>query len=596
MNNAAVFHRMTRSFAYLSSAEALELRLLSARSDVRSCEVYYWKRCMTYPEKMQHVSMSVAYRDALHDDWRVKLTFPEELHSLSYFFFLTDTNGTAYYYTDHGVSETAPRSGFFDFIFSTPEDSFSVPEWARGAVWYQIFPERFNIGDPEKKNHAYVPWNSSPMLDNYFGGDLKGIIQKLDYLAELGIEVIYLNPVFKGNFNHKYATIDYFQVDPDFGTNEDLIELVRQAHGRKIRVVLDGVFNHVGCEFMQFADLWEKGKDSEYKNWFIYSELPLSKDPLNYRCFEVYDHMPKLRTADPDVRKFILSVMSYWIEMADIDGWRLDVADEVESGTWQYMRAGLKKRWPDRIIMAETWCDASPMIGDFCQVDCAMNYLFRFAVRDYIAEKHITSAEFDNRLNIMLSKYSDDVNAVMYNLLDSHDSPRFLHECTGDKRRLRLAVGFQMCFIGAPVVYYGDEVGVTGSWDPDCRRAMIWDEASQDRELLSWYKKLIGLHKRYAALRLGTYRTILCDSPHAVFGFMRHYQDERIYVVVNNSSNETAVDLPVCDGGGAYQDVLNARILPSRPASGHYYNGDIETYNASLRLSLPAYGMAIIRR
>lgn len=556
MNTAALFHRTMPAFAAPSAADRLDLRLLTAREDVRSVELWYWDRVMWYPDHMDHTPVFRAYRDESRDEWRISLPLEGGIRSLDYFFELTGNDGTVAYLTDYGVSTKAPRSGFFEYLCSDPEDVFTVPEWAQGAVWYQIFPERFAVGDPTKAAHPYVPWESKPTLDNWFGGDLKGITQHMDYLADFGAEILYLNPVFTGMFTHKYAVTDYFSVDPDFGTLDDLKELVAAAHRRGIRVVLDGVFNHSGENFFAFRDLWEKGAASAYKNWYICEGFPLGWDPLNYRCFEHFGFMPKLRTADPEVRAFIIRVMNYWIETAGIDGWRLDVADEVERGTWQEIRAAVKRTHPNTILMAETWCDAYPMLGDGCGVDCSMNYQFLFAVRDWIAFRTIDAVEMDRRLNHLLMKYPDAVNRIQFNLLDSHDTARFLHECGEDKERLKLAVALQMCFIGAPSVYYGDEVGVSGGGDPDCRRTMIWDPDKQDHELYDWYRRLIGLRRSSAALRRGTFRTVL--SLKNLLIFERAVPGEQVFVVIN-AGEETQVAMLPLNRKGTHEELLGGQ-------------------------------------
>ncbi len=289
-----------------------------------------------------------------------------------------------------------------------------------------------------------MPWDAAPTRDNYFGGDLAGIRARLPYLQSLGAECLYLTPVFSGDFNHKYATADYFQVDPDFGTAEELAALVSDAHARGMRVVLDGVFNHVGVRFAPFADVLANGAASPYRDWFYLKRLPVTVDASCYECVGDYPYMPRLRTVNREVRAYILSVMLYWLDTAGIDGWRLDVADELDPGTLRYLREGVKTRCPDALLLGETWGDASRMVCGGDQLDCAMNYLFRDAAVDFFARERIGAAELENRLGHMLMKYPDAVNLRMYNCLDSHDTARFLTEAGGDGWRLKLAIAFQM--------------------------------------------------------------------------------------------------------------------------------------------------------
>lgn len=208
-----------------------------------------------------------------------------------------------------------------------------VPEWAKGQVYYQIFPERFKNGDTANDPEGCVPWGTPPTPENYMGGDLKGILEKLPYLRSLGVDCIYLNPIFQGDFNHKYATTDYFHVDPAFGTEEDLRELISQLHASGMKLLLDGVFNHTGIHFPPFADLLEKQEASAYRDWFHVTKFPIETTPHHYECVGAYPYMPKLNTANPEVREYILSVMEYWIREFHIDG-----CDRC--GKWKENRAG----------------------------------------------------------------------------------------------------------------------------------------------------------------------------------------------------------------------------------------------------------------
>ncbi len=596
MNIAAICHRGTREFIYPAARNQLVFRLSAARADIAACRLLYWKRSDPYPESVRFQPLDLVYRDALHDDFRTTVRFNEPVHYIKYYFELTGKDGEVAYVTDYGLSSEKPDAGFFEFLYANEEDVLRTPDWAKGIVFYQIFPDRFCHGGSGKRDQTLVPWDSIPTYDNYFGGDLRGILEKLDYLSELGVDCIYFTPVFKAEFNHKYATTDYYSIDPGFGAMDDFVALVEKAHAHGIKIILDGVFNHVGRSFPPFADLLENGEKSPYKDWFFYSSLPLTMSPLNYECVGDYAYMPKLRTSHPDVRRMILDVMLYWIEKTGIDGWRLDVADEVERATWQVIRTELKRRHPGALLLGETWTDAYDLAGSGDQMDSAMNYLFRSALIDWVAKGNILPTTFDSRINRMLSKYSDELNSGLYNPIDSHDTARFLYEAGGDKNKLRMAAAFQMTFCGAPAVYYGDEVGMSGANDPDCRGGMLWDASKQDQSLLAWYKKLIRLRHDLPALRFGTFRSILCDDGDNVYGFIRQYQGETVYVVFNLGSAPTAVTLPLLDGTGRYGSLLDSTelVAESVDAVGNFYNSDITDYNAQTILSMGAWSVQII--
>lgn len=598
MNSAAIIHRSTREYILPIARNTLFVRLSAAKGDIKECRIYYWKRSLPIADSLKMEKLRVVYRDEYHDDFRTEIEFREPVHYIKYYFELTDQTGEIYFFTDNGINQNKPSAGFFEFLYANEADVFQVPEWAKGIVYYQIFPDRFSRSINFLNNGNLVPWESIPDHANYFGGTLRGITEKLSYLKELGIDCIYLTPIFKAEFNHKYATIDYFSVDPAFGSLSDLQELVNKAHSDKIRVILDGVFNHVGCRFPQFADLAEKGENSGYKDWFFYSDLPLCKNPLNYECVGDYACMPKLKTFNPEVRNFILEVLTYWVETAGIDGWRLDVADEIEMSTLQTIRTELKYKYPDLLLLGETWGDAFRLVGSGDQMDNAMNYLFRNALLDWIAKRRIPVSEFDNQINRMLAKYNDSTNSVMYNLIGSHDTARFLFESSGDQSRLKLAAAFQMTFCGSPAIYYGDEVGMTGDNDPGCRAGMVWDYEKQDAEILEWYRRFIGLRKRYPVLCDGSFRSILCNDKKNLYGFMRKNKEGTVYILLNNSSEETVSVLPLIDGAGLYKSLLSSDFILAETlkAGSTFLNQEITEYDAQANIKIGPYSVEVLEK
>ena len=306
------------------------------------------------------------------------------------------------------------------------------------------------------------------------GGDLAGITQQLDYIQSLGVTCLYLTPIFRAPSNHKYDTADYFEIDPAFGTKDDLRRLVDGVHARGMRIILDGVFNHCGYWWDKFQDVVKNGKASPYRSWFFIHSYPVDAERQNYDCVGHYKWMPKLNLADPDARDYFFSVGRYWLEEFGIDGWRLDVADELPTAFLEAFAAAMRACKPDCILLGETWGDAGRLVSAN-RLDSAMNYLFRDAAAAWLAKDALSASEFGCRLNRALALYPNETNLRMYNLLDSHDTARFLYEAGGDKARLRLAAALQMTFPGSPAIFYGDEVGLSGPNDPGCRMAMQWD-------------------------------------------------------------------------------------------------------------------------
>lgn len=596
MNKEAVLHRNTEEFVYPTARNQLVFRIRTAKKEIKECKVIYWNR---NEDEQKTQSMECYARDGLFDYFRCSVFFSKIARYQKYYFSLVDNNGKTWYLSVYGIRDKQPVSGFFEYLYANGNDVITTPGWARGIVYYQIFPERFCNGDGSNDPVNSEVWGSPPTRENYMGGDLAGIMKKIPYLKELGVECLYLTPVFEGDFNHKYATTDYFRIDPGFGTNEEFKELVMQCHSQGIRIILDGVFNHTGIHFPYFQDILKNQERSGYKDWFLIEKYPVTVSADAYECVGAYPYMPKLNTANPEVRNYIIGVMDYWIKEYQIDGWRLDVADEVDSSVWEMARLVLKRKYPECILLGETWGYGGRQLRGN-QLDSVMNYLFRDAVGDYFGTKAISTDEFDNRINNIVALYKEETCQLLYNLLDSHDTERFLNLCGGNREILKLAAAFQMLFVGSPAIYYGDEVGITGQNDPDCRRCMIWDEQA-DRELLQWYKGLISLRKEHSCIRKGGYRTIVADDDKSVFAFVRYEMGkecpEQLYAVFNNGSVPQRVSCPVSEEG-IYTDLLSesGETYLAQIRDGAFYNQDITGYKAAVTVEMQSYAVRVIKK
>lgn len=533
MNVSAIRHESLLLFRQPLARNAVRFRLLTASGDIDRCSIVFWKR--SEPDQRFAKAMHIRTQDQQTTEWIAEITFPEEVHYIKYFFVLNGTDGEQAYYCEHGFSKGEPIAGFFELLQVNATDIIAPPAWARGAVYYQIFPDRFAKGSALAKSHTLDAWDAQPTRENYLGGDLQGIRQNLPYLQKLGIDCLYLTPVFEGDFNHKYATTDYFHIDPDFGTEEELKALVSEAHDRGIRILLDGVFNHCGIHFAPFADLMEKGANSAYRDWFYPKRFPIVTEAACYECVGDYPYMPRLNTTNPEVQQYILSVMRYWIERTGIDGWRLDVADELDVGCLQYLRREVRREHPEALLLGETWGDAARILDGNDQCDTVMNYLFRDAMVDYFALSAIDEEGLDHRLERMRMKYPEETVRCLYNCLSSHDTPRFLTVAGGEKWRLKLALAFQMLFPGSPAIYYGEEIGMQGENDPGCRGGMAWDY--QDEELLSWTKEMIHLRHQHEAIRSGSYHVLCKDKQKKLFAFERASEAETIIAVFNSGDS-----------------------------------------------------------
>ena len=423
--------------------------------------------------------------------------------------------------------------------------NFKSPDWVQDAIFYQIFPDRFYNGNSSNSSKKVCKWGDKPARDNFFGGDLEGIIFKLPYLEELGVNALYLTPIFKSPSNHKYNTTDYYEVDPSFGNKDSLKRLVKELHQRQIRIILDGVFNHCGDTFWAFQDVIEKGAKSKYKDWFIIKNYPIVKYPEpNYRCWMGTSSMPEFNTDNSEVREYLLEIVKYWIKEADIDGWRLDTVEFMDPSFVRQIREAAKEVKQDAYVVGEVMEGvATSWFKGHC-IDAVMNYKLRDLLIDFFIKKVINAVEFNQQLYSFRQTYSDLINYFMFNLLGSHDVPRFLTLCDGDVKKMKLATVFLMTYIGAPVIYYGDEVGMMGGEDPDCRRTMIWDENQQNSNLVNFYKKMIKLRRESQALRRGNFKPLYQRDD--LYCFLRQLNEEKIIVALNNSNKneEINVSLP----------------------------------------------------
>jgi glycosidase len=458
------------------------------------------------------------YQSAARIVWRARLKMPRR-RRMKYGFVLETSEGMFYFSEKEGIAPCAGNSiksnlnndgfNFFFFPFIHEVDAPSVPEWVSGTIWYQIFPERFCNGDPSISPEETAGWNTDrPGNRSFFGGDLAGIRQKLGHLKELGVNGIYLTPVFSAPSNHKYDTADYFTVDRNFGTKDDLGALVAEAHRAGIRVMLDAVFNHIGASHPFWQDVLKNQEKSEYRDYFHIHSFPVrekydNRFDINYDTFAFVAAMPKWNTENPRARRYLIDAAVYWIKECDIDAWRLDVSDEVSLDFWREFSCGVRAAKADCYILGEMWHDASNWLnpGYF---NAAMNYPLGFAVSDFFLKKaaggKAGALAFTGRLTAALSRYSDLHTRAAFNLLDSHDTPRALTAAKGDKLALRNA--FIMLFLlpGSPCIFYGTEIGMEGENDTDSRRPMIWDEKRQDRELLAFFRNLIAFRKSRIAI------------------------------------------------------------------------------------------------
>lgn len=575
----AIYHQPKRNWAYAYDKDTVRLRLRAKKNDLTEVyamtgDKYAWENTK------KQISLTKFTSDSMFDYYEGEIKPP--YHRLKYSFLLK-SGDEQIWMSETGFQEDEPDDPgqMFQFPYIHQGAVFTPPEWVKDAVFYQIFPERFANGNPELNPENVEPWGGEPTPSNFFGGDLQGVMDHLDYLSELGINAIYFTPIFEATTNHKYDTEDYLRVDRHFGDADTVKRLVKLCHERGIRVLLDAVFNHSGKTFAPFVDVQENGEKSKYKDWFHAHEFPLDvKDGIpTYETFGFEPHMPKLNTENPEVKDYLLKVAEYWIKEVGMDGWRLDVADEVDDAFWRDFRRVVKAANPEAYILGEIWNESSAWLqGD--QFDAAMNYPFTDAVNGFFVKNKMNAETFANSIGRQLSRYPLQASEVAFNLLDSHDTPRLLTLCEGDQRKMKLAALFQFTYLGTPCIYYGDEIGLDGDQDPGCRKCMEWDEAKQDRELFTFYQQLIALRHAHPALRAeGHVRFLQARPEGSQLVLERQSEDERILVLFNRSEETAIIEFE--GGAGEWTELLDGNHRTAK-------DGDV------LAVELPAYGYAVL--
>lgn len=592
---------------------------------------------------------------------------------------------------------------------STLNDSnISVPHWAKTVVWYQIFPERFRNGDPGNDptltdiDGAYPhdqnsPWQIHPWTSDWYelqpyekknrrtiwfnlqrrryGGDIQGILDKLDYLSDLGIGAIYLNPVFESPSSHKYDGATYHHIDSNFGpdpigdrklideevphdpatwvwTSADklMLQLVKQVHIRGMKIIFDGVFNHVGLNSWIFRDVLQNQQNSRYKDWLAVKswDNPQTGEKFDYKGWFGVRELPELRQDENGIvaepRKYIFDVTRRWMDPNGdgdpddgIDGWRLDVAYCIAHPFWKDWRRHVKSINAEAYLTGEV-IDSIKVLQPYLkgdEFDAMMNYNFAFACAEYfIAEKNrITTKRFDDLLRELREAFPEQVAYVQQNLFDSHDTNRLSsHIVNRDMENYRnwgayhknskannpafntrkpnveelriqkLFAIFQMTYLGAPMICYGDETGMWGANDPCCRKPMVWDDlhyadetclpnqskrsvpdkVEVNRELFGHYRKLIHIRNENAALQLGDFQTMLVDDANECYAFSRNSQEQSILVVLNNANDSRAISVPI-DSNRKYVDLLND-------------NRTYDSQNGNLILNLPSKWGCILKK
>jgi glycosidase len=488
-----------------------------------------------------------------------------ELHSKGEILYLFEDD----FYEAQDLNIKGKSYQYFKYAWLNPSDVFEVPEWVSDIIWYQIFPERFCRGDMRAKKEVTKPWRCEDNMSywDFYGGDIKGVNSKLDYLKDLGISGLYLTPIMESSSNHKYNTNDYERIDPDFGNEEDLKILIEQAHKRGMRVMLDAVFNHSGNEFKPWKDVLKHGKESPYYDWFFINQWPMETDYKknwydSYYSFAFASGMPKLNTNHPKVIQYFTDLCKHWVRDWNIDGIRFDVGNEVSHTFLREVRREVKNINPDIYLLGEIWQDSARWLqGD--QYDSVMNYPFIESINEFCLNKKRTAKDFMYSMNRCYTLYQEQVNKVLFNFLDSHDVDRAVTRFQSQDALFQ-QLTILMTMEGTPSIYYGTEIAMEGGEDPLNRKCMPWQEieAGKYEDITNQVKKLITIRNEYSVTRSGNIEWVDTSETRLI-----HYRKKKddgsevLEVIINGNEEEVVL-----------RDDVKRNVLFAR----HFENGTLK--------------------
>ena len=573
MNQAAIFHRSGGSYCYAVDQDTIVLHLQTGKDIEKAYVIWQDPFVNELTRKKnwdgQRYPMEQRIELSEHYLWEYRLKPPYK--RLQYYFEVQA--GKEHYYVFNNricpVSEKEQASClFFKMPWMNPSDIIAPPAWVSKTIWYQIMPDRFCRAKDTPPDPKFIPWGQKKYFgfNHTYGGNLKGITERLPYLQQLGINGLYFTPIFLSDSYHKYNTFDYRKIDPDFGTEDDLRELVQKAHEAGIRVMLDGVFNHCGTAFFAWQDVVRRQKASPYYDWFFINQDDFLQDRFDtadgrYYTFSFWAGMPKLNTNHPEVIRYFSEICSYWVKEWDIDGIRFDVGDEVSHTFLKALRQTLKPLKQDLFLLGEMWFDAQNWL-DGTEYDSVMNYPLSSCINDFSRYTNMTANDFMKALNRCLVMYPEQVTAVLFNFLDTHDTVRIAEQCGGNIHLLLQKLTLLLTLPGTPCLYYGTEIALRGYRERDNRRCMPWDALEQGTydDVLTEVKKLLRLRHEYPALQSTAITFLPNEKAVRLLHYRRHAngQGKDIGVVINGA--DTDVPLTV-EGKLLYADRFDGQTL-----------------------------------
>lgn len=542
MNIPAVYHRSTVDCCYAADYASVTVNIRTAKDVQRAFLV--WEDPFIHELRRQpewtgsREEMHLLAELKHHFIWT--LTVSPRYKRLQYYFVL-ESAGEEFVVCENKICPAAAAREtsmqYYKYAWLNSADVIAPPKWVEKTVWYQIMPDRFCRADGSPHDAKFRAWGdmSDPTWRDVYGGNLRGVTEKLDYLSGLGFSGIYMTPIFKSGSNHKYNTFDYYTVDPDFGTEEDLRELIEQAHRRGIRVMLDAVFNHSGHAFYPWQDVCEKGRGSRYYDWFFINAEDFARSDFptedgRFYSFSFWAGMPKLNTNNPEVVEYFTNLCLHWARDWQIDGIRFDVGDEVSHAFVRQLNDAVKRVNPDIYFLGEIWMDSLGWLGGR-EYDAVMNYPLPGAINDFFRNPSLPFEELMFALNYCRTLYPAQVTRCLFNFLDTHDTPR-VAEISANTDELLQRLTLLLTLAGSPCLYYGTEIAMKGIRTPYNRACMPWEDidSGKYRDITEKVAALIALRNQTPALRSDDI-TYLPDEHHP--RLVRYVKSRRVEVVIN---------------------------------------------------------------
>lgn len=539
MDIASLKHKSDSIYSFPVSKDEIEIRLLTKKDDdIAKVELVYNNK-YSFHENVKTMPIEKKYNDGVYDYYVKRIKLKDK--RFAYVFKLTLYSGEQYYFSESGASKNYDiTKGYYDFFqvpFINKLDIVKINPILQDRVFYQIFVDRFYKDEDNKNPRINIKWGDEVDSKTIAGGTLKGIAQKLDYLQALGITAIYLTPVFLAESNHKYDTIDYYKVSPDFGEETDLQHLIEEIHKRNMIILLDGVFNHVSNSFKFFQNVLKNGAKSPYFKWFFIDGNQVDTKIVNYETFASCADLPRLNLNNSDVQKYIINVGKHYVKNFHIDGFRLDVSDEIPHAFWIRFKEELKKVNNDIVLLGENWHSAHTYLNTNFEFDSIMNYAFTREILNYVAYRKTNALQFKNNIISNLYRYKTNVNYNLLNLLSSHDVDRFLSECDNNVNRYLIGYALLFVYIGIPCIYYGDEIGINGGYDPYNRACFIWDQKKWNIDIFNTIVEMVKIHKIYKLNELD----FNIEAKDDILYVSRFNQNLKITLIVNLSSHSEMI-------------------------------------------------------